>query len=72
MRRPSGRRCSGFLSEPGREFDHQLARDLGMRVEVLRAEMSAAEWRDWMTYYKRQRQREELEEMKAKAKAKAK
>lgn len=45
-----------------------LAKDLGMLVADLRAEMSALEYLEWHTHYRLQAQREELEIAKAKAK----
>lgn len=55
---------------PSTEFDFFLATKLGFRtVKQLRREMSAIEWREWYTYYRRKAQRQELAELKAKARA---
>jgi hypothetical protein len=53
-------------TDPSREFDHFLARELGMTVARLRAEMSNSEYVSWTVYYGRKAQREELELQKAK------
>jgi hypothetical protein len=43
----------------------RLARDLGMTVGRLRAEMDNGEFVRWSVYYARKAQREEMERLKA-------
>ncbi len=47
-------------ADPAIEFDHFLARELGMTVGRMRRIMGAAEYVAWGVYYGRKAQREEL------------
>jgi hypothetical protein len=49
-----------FETNPDAEFECRLALRLGMTVERLRREMSAAEFGRWVIYFARKAQREEL------------
>lgn len=49
-----------FEASPDEEFDYMLARDLGMTVARLRAELSNDEYVSWSVYYGRRAQRQEL------------